>query len=316
VKNILIILILAACATNGGDRKNEKRNPSDDIQAAYSQAVDRLKNDFSENGWIVSRHQDGNTEHEGDSLIWTGLAMASLPCADGEMFSRRMARMIDENDGAMVRYEPLGEYAGGREISFDGATGLYFGIFQRIRQCPDEAQIWKATWQNHLTYLEENNWKLHPNADALVAPPFNVIRDYISYQLGLTDDIPSGVRLRSLEAAALTWSSAVIESKSSCFRVHLAFLYMLFLDDADLMLETAYDGFCYATEEADIPAIDHWCDRKNIDDWIKTFEYDLYEYRHQRCGGWEKPDGKSLKTPGLDLIFGIQLAYPEVLNGN
>ena len=114
----------------------------------------------------------------------------------------------------------------------------------------------------------------------------------------------------------MTGSSAVVESKQPCFRVHLAWLYMAFLNDADVMLESAYNGFCYATEKAGLPIIDHWCERIDIDKWINNFEYNVYEYAHQRCPAWETPDAGSLAVPGLDLIFAISFAYPEVLNAD
>lgn len=313
MKHLAIALLIVSCATSKGERKNEKRNPSDDIQATYSAAVDRLKKDFIEDGWIVSRRDDGSTEHEGDSLIWTGIAMAALSCNDGQIFADRMRQMIEENNGALVRYEPLGEYAGGREISFDGATGLYYGLFQRFKRCEQDLQDWKPTWQKHLSFLKENNYRLHPNSNATVAPQFNSIRDYISYQLGIFAEPPSSWRYRTLEGMAMTWSSAVVESKQPCFRVHLAWLYMSFLDDADVMLESAYDGFCYATENAQMPVIDHWCGRFDITKWVEGFEFNRWEYENQRCASYEKPDGKGLQTPGLDLIFNIAFAYPEVL---
>lgn len=311
---LLPILLLTACATDSGSRKNEKQDASEFVRTSYHQAVDRFTQNYFEDGWVVSRKQDGSTEHEGDSLIWTGLAMASLSCDSGRFISKRMAKMVADNSGALVRYEPLGEYAGGREISFDGATGLYYGLFNRLRRCPEDTDIWRDVWAEHLAFLVENNYRLHPNVDATVMPQFNSIRDYISFQLGILEDEPASWRYRTLEGMAMTWASAVTESKQPCFRVHLAWLYMSFLDDAGVLLDSAYTGFCYATEPAKLPIVDHWCNRISIEKWAKGFEFNKWEYENQRCPDWETPDAGSLKTPALDLIFNLAFAYPELLN--
>jgi len=313
IKILLILLAIVACKTGEG-RKSEKTDPPVSVSDTYATAVDRLETDHLEDGWIVSRYQDGKPEHQGDALIWTGLALAALSCDRGAEIEDRMIRMLTDNGGSMVRYEPLGEYAGGREITFDGATGLYYGIFNRLKACGTHDK-WRKAWALHLDALDKNNYVLHPNTTAIVPPQFNTIRDYISFMMGVEKE-PGDIRYRALEAQAMTWASATVEAREPCFRVHLAFLYMSFVEDAGKMLESAHEGFCYATEHANLPIIDHWCARINIDDWIKEFEYNVWENRMQRCyaDGWEQPDGRpGLDTPALDLIFTIAFAYPEIL---
>lgn len=312
---IIPLLLVIACASTGGERSNEKKSPSADIQAAYIEAVNRLTPLFVQNGWIVSRYEDGAPEHQGDSLIWTGLAMAALPCSIGDQFENRMIEMINDNDGALVRFEPLGEYANGREVTLDGATGLYYGVFQRLRNCKSHEK-WKAVWKKHVEYLEANDWVLHPNVTSTVIPEFNSIRDYISHELGLGEPV-DGYRYRTLEAMALGWTTATIESRSPCFRVHLSWLYLSFLEDSGNLLHSAHWGFCNATVEANVPLYDHWCGRRDIDKWVAEFVYDQWEMRNQRCHApdWETPDGRpNLMTPAIDLLFNISFAYPEVLN--
>lgn len=316
--SILALLVLTfACATKGEVRQNEKKDPPAFVLDAYDKAANRLTPTFVQDGWIISRYTDGSTEHEGDSLIWTGLAMAALSCDRGAVFENRMIRMISENQGALVRYEPLGEYANGREVTFDGATGLYYGVFQRLRRCSTEDK-WREVWKKHIDYLAENDYVLHPNVNSVVMPQFNAMRDYVTFQLGLGDE-PEDWRYRALEAEANVWSSVVVESRQPCFRVHLAWLHLSFLEDSNNLLRSAAWGFCVATDEANVPLYDHWCGRRDIDEWVDEFEFDQWEYRHQRCHGddWETPDGRpNLRTPGLDLLFAIAFVYPEVLNAD
>lgn len=309
---LFTILLFSSCSTV--DERAKPKEPTDKIRATYLEAVDRLFASHLENNWVVSRYLDGDTEHEGDSLLWTGIAMASLPCELGDVIEDAMAATIRRNGGALVRYEPLGEYANGREITFDGATGLYFGIFNRLENCGDTAMArWRNVWGLHLDYLQRNDWRFHANADASMPPGFNVLRDYISHILGLGDK-PVGSRIRLLESEAAAWSVSVIESGKPCYPAHLSFLYMLFLEKSGDLLKGAADTFCYATEEASMPWIDHWCGRKDISKWVSVFEYDKWEYRHQRCGSHETPDGKPrLMTPALDLIAALAYAYPKLL---
>ena len=311
---IIIFISALSCASSGSDRNEKRSDTPDDLQAIYDKAVDRLTTDYLEDNWVVSRDQDGSTEHEGDSLLWTGLAMASLSCEKGDAIENRMIQMFNSNSGAMVRYEPLGEYANGREITFDGATGLYYGVYQRLRNCNTHDK-WRDTWKQHTEYLKDNDYVLHPNVTATVLPQFNAIRDYISYMLDQGEE-PSKARYRGLEAQAITWSSINIEARKPCFPVHLSFLYLSFLEDSDNLLAASHEAFCYATEEANLPIIDHWCARRDIIDCVENeFQYNQWEYRQQRCSAdnWETPDGNGLATPAIDLIFSIWFAYPEVV---
>jgi len=69
-------------------------------------------------------------------------------------------------------------------------------------------------------------------------------------------------------------------------------------------------SFCGAAKAADMPTVDHWCSHKDIGEYIDSFEYNQWEYRHQRSGAWETPDGKEgLETPGLDLLVALVAKY-------
>lgn len=306
MKHLLPILLLTACAT-----ADEKRDPAGPDRAAlvvqYQELSARLLRDHTENGWIVSR-ENGQPRHQGDSLLWTGIAMAATTCEDGQIFADRMRTMLKENAGALVRYEPLPEnYKDGNEISFDGATGLYFGILARLVRCPSNIADWDAIWPVHLGFLERNYEYLHPNSTAAVEPPFNALRDIISHKLG-RGDMPGGVRLSALEAAATGWAYAVVKVREPAFRIHLAWLYMRSLERVNALSEGGRNGFCAAAKPAKLPLVEIWCGRMTVTDW--DFKLNEFEYASQR-GAWEKPDGKGYETPGLDRILALREALDD-----
>src|SRR5688500_14090048 len=63
---------------------------------------ERLMEELQEGGYVVSRWSDGSPEHVGDSLIWSGLAMAVLPCDAGRPILDAILRSLEERGGAFV----------------------------------------------------------------------------------------------------------------------------------------------------------------------------------------------------------------------
>lgn len=306
IKKLTTLIVLTACAT-APDKDQAAPQQRETFQAEYTELADRLIANHSEAGWVVSR-ENGQPRHMGDSLLWTGIAMAATTCEDGQIFADRMRTMLKENAGALVRYEPLPEnYKDGNEISFDGATGLYFGILARLVRCPSNIADWDAIWPVHLDFLERNYEYLHPNSTAAVEPPFNALRDIISHKLG-RGDMPGGVRLSALEAAATGWAYAVVKVKEPAFRIHLAWLYMRSLERVNALSEGGRNGFCAAAKPAKLPLVEIWCGRMAVTDW--KFTLNEYEYQSQRAA-WEKPDGKGYDTPGLDRILALREALDD-----
>jgi len=283
---------------------NAKRDEPLDLSAKYTEVADRLP-EFTENGWIVSRNLEDGTEHEGDSLLWTALAMAALDCERAKPYAAHLADMITRNDGALVRYEPLGEYANGREISFDGATGLYYGILDNIVRC-NAHDFWGHPWSKHVEAVDRNKGRLHPNVEAFVGPEFTVLPHYIGFLLGRRSE-PHGDRIRILEAQVSAWAVGVISTKAACFRLHLGWLYLDSLQTMDALGGAGKASYCGGTTDAQIPLLDHWCGRRDMSDWFEDFKYDEWEMRWQRCGGWETPDGNGYRTPAIDWLMGYKV---------
>jgi hypothetical protein len=62
--------------------------------------------------------------------------------------------------------------------------------------------------------------------------------------------------------------------------------------------------FCAATKGAGLPTTDSWCGRGGLDTWLDSFVYNTWQYRHQRCPGWEVADGAGDDQPAVDELVG------------
>lgn len=304
---IALLIMLTGCGVFGKRTPHPQVEPTPTAQERYAEAIDRLESGFVENGFIVSRWDDGRPEHMGEAILWTGLAMAHMPCERGNRFERRLIEVMLDHGGGLVRFEPLGEYANGREITVDGALGLYYGVADRIARC-NAADHWREPWRLHLAYLERHNGRLHVNARnyAVMPAEFTALRDAISHALGLRGK-PHTDRIRILESQVTAWASGVVAQKAPAYRLNLGRLALQGLERLGYRIDGS--AFCAVSEPARIANIEHWCGREGLSEFIEDFKFDTWEYRFQR-GAWEQPDGKAgLSTPGLDLIEALSTYY-------
>lgn len=313
-KILLIFLAIVSCQK--AKKPIEPSNPSEAALADYDQTVGALVTGFTQGGFgVVSRNASGDAEHLGEALIWGGTALWAIDCKRGAPISQAMAKMIMDHDGAMIRVEPLGEYEGGREITLDGAIGAFLGISRRVADC-GEADLWHEPMAKMLAFQEANDGRLHPNTPPRGLPgEFRYLRDLVAWSAGAADE-PGDHRKEDLEKIVGGWALAVRMAHDSgkgsdaCFRVNLGL-------DAILAIEThgkaisaiGRDEFCANTDRMDIPTVDHWCGRKSINGYLANYQPDLWEYRHQRCGAWESPDGAGNASPRLDKLMGFVMAH-------
>jgi len=304
---LLCLLFTFGCAK--AEDKHEPEPPTDPIVEQRNSVVNRLINNHVVDFAVVSRAIDGSTEHEGEGLIWAGVALQSLTCDEGFFIELAIRDMITRHGGALVRIEPLGEYAGGREITADGAIGLYAGIAARIKKCPDTLAAWSQTMRLHKDFLDTHRGVLHPNVDAKVPAEFTFSRDLLFHKLGLAG-MPDSDRSHILESQLVVWAWGVKKAKAACFRLNLSMLAVETNEALGLAPSQNFRNlWCAATNGTDVPLVDHWCGRKSIHDYIASFKTDEWEYRHQRCGAWETPDGDGLYTPSLDLLRALSVGY-------
>ena len=300
----LAIFCLVSCAREP-DRP-ELRDPPIEVQLRYHFASERLLADHLENGWVVTRKPDGTPEHTGEGLLWSGVALASLTCEDGAAIEDMLIATVTRLDGALVRYEPLGEYEGGREVTLDGAIGFWRGVAHRVVSCPGSAEKWTPAVKLHLDYVERSKGRLHPNAKAVLPPGFDYVLHLLGHRLGLSG-LPSGDTLDGLRTALALWAKATIDNRKPCYRVHLG---LLMLESVEALgVGVSRETFCIASKGAGMPLVDHYCGvEQPLLDWVDNFEFNRFEFAHQRCY-YETESVGDDQTPGLDFLVGVKHAY-------
>lgn len=282
-----IFIFLVAC---GSHKTAPKTDPSPDISTLYSSASARLIS-MLDSGWVVSRYDDKSMEHQGDALIWSGIAMASLSCEQGEIIESALIDAIVNANGSLYRHPSLPN-----QISMDGAIGLYRGIAHRIKAC-GKADAWKHAMELHIAIPDDI---LNSDSNVGLPPEFTYVRDLVAARTTGGPD-PSLARMDALTAEVTGWALGVVQSKSPCFRINLGFQSLKAAEELGINVD--HGPFCLATKDVHLAQVDTWCDRPGAETWIRNFKYDEWEYAHQRCVAWESPDGKpNLHTPGLDLI--------------
>lgn len=273
---ILCLFSLIACG-----HKPPTDPPHPTFPIPISEAIARFSS-MADAGWVVSRWDDGRAERVGDSLIWTGIAMAALPCADGEPYEAALQQMLTSTGGHLYRHPSLPS-----EWSLDGALGLYYGVSERVKRC--NSATWGPLMVQHAAAVE-------------LPPRFDVVRSALIAELG-AGPAPSEHDRGELGTEVAAWALADVVTRSAAFRLHLGFLALSVVD-----APKGKAAFCGAIGRAKMPLLDHFCGKGGLAEWTAAFHYDAWEYAHQRSPAWETPDGApGLHTPALDYLLAYQL---------
>lgn len=266
--------------------------PEYDHSNKYHNVSTRLP-DFLDRGFVVSKDPSGNLIHQGDSLLFSGLALYALDCYSGDPIANAFEKMLTDLDGGAYRHPDLAE----RELSLDGLLGFYRGISKRVFNC-GEKDRWAEAMKNHRARV----------ASALPAE-FNYVGDMLSYKLGLSDK-PDSKRVKTLAFEITQWANLVKLSKSACYRIHLGLLVMQILDQlGEPVSDEDRGAFAAAVKGTDMPAVEEYSGRPALDAYLTNFKYNEYQYRHQRCGTLEGPDGLGQDHPGVDFLVGYADLY-------
>jgi len=257
---------------------------------------------------VITLKPDGQPEHQGEALIWGGTALWAMSCDSGAGISAALADMINREGGQMIRVDPLGEYAVGREVTFDGAVGAFMGIARRVIDC-DEKELWKEPFEKLLEFQNSHGDRLHANVKSKLVGEFKYVRELIAYNLDLRDE-PDEERLRDLEKIIGGWALAVQlahntgQGSDACYRINLGLSTFKTLETLGKSIsDLGRNQFCENTKGMSIPTVDHFCGRENISVYLSNYNPASYEYRHQRCGEpWETADGNGNTSHQLDKI--------------
>jgi len=294
---LLLLPLVFGCAKAKDEPKPQ--DPSQEVAAEFGAYQTRLVS-MLDNGWVVSRDSDGSVAHAGDSLIWSGVALGTLDCDAGQPIEDALLAMLQETGGKMYRHPTLKD-----EVSLDGAIGLYFGIARRVSRCPSSLEKWSVAVGLNAAFGDD---PMNANGEKL-PKDWDVLRDLLMVKLAQAP-APDQSRAGSLQTEVAVWAAGVNAKHASCYRVNLGWLTLQTLEELGADTSRGRNEFCVAVRGMDIPLVRSYCgDTAAIPDYVASFKPDEWEFRHQRCTGWETPDGAPYKTPALDLLLAIREGY-------
>lgn len=260
--------------------------PSSESSRKFQDAVLRLPK-FLDKGFVVSLNGDQKI-HQGDSLLFSGLALYALDKQSGQPIADAFAKMMEERDGGTYRHPDMPD----RETSLDGLLGLYRGIAKRINLC-DEKPLWAKVMKNHRARMA-----------ASLPAEFNLVADALAFRLGLADS-PDIRRISNLALEVSTWATLVKRGRRSCYRIHLGLLALQGMEDLGFPVSPDDKAkFADATSGTKMPTVDEFCGRPAIEAFLKDFTYNKWQYQHQRNPVWEAPDGYGQDHPAIDYLVG------------
>ncbi|NRA68309.1 MAG: hypothetical protein HRU19_27745 [Pseudobacteriovorax sp.] len=302
-----------------------KPNPVlDSLWGKYDFYESRLLSEFISQTdgyeYVISRDGNNRAKHQGDSLLWTSIALGTGTCAATEGILDSLIRSIKEREGALVRFEPLPANYFDNATSRDQVTGALFGFAARARRCPQDFDKLKDSWTLVSRYIEKHD-ALHDgnNGNYRITPGFRFLIRQMDHYFGI-GGAPGGVAKATFEGALVANVFAIDITKESCYPVHLTTLNAI---TADLLgrpiKKRVFSQICRATDGMDLPLTDWYCRRlkgSNLAFYLDDFDNEdiskpqhRYEYRHQRCPAYESPDIRpGDRSPAVDFLILQRLA--------
>lgn len=265
--------------------------PNGDHATKLAEVVSRLP-EFLDRGFVISK-QNGTTLHQGDSLLFSGLALYAMDCQAGQPIADGFADMLRQTDGNVYRHPDQPD----REVSLDGLLGMYRGINKRVQFC-GEKDLWAGLME-------------HTRAKVSASMPaeFNLVSSMMEFVLGI-GDCPDLRRLETLTIEVSAWADLVRLRKDTAYRIHLGLLALQTLEEMGAPLSDKQRGrFAQATDGTNLVTTDHFSGRPGLSEFLDGFQYNTWQYRFQRNPDWEKPDGQDQEHPGVDYLVGYADLY-------
>ncbi len=298
---------LAGCAHEKAQPR-ESALESADAQATYQETAGRILADFTPDGWLISKYDDGTLEHTGDSLIFTGMLLGVLSCEDVPKIEGALIGMINTLEGGFWRHPTKPD-----DVSQDGALGVYWGVSHMLTRCPERMVNWSEPLKKHMAL---GDYQLNRNSMAQIFPEYDYARDYLFY-IAAGGPKPDSGRLDRLgkEVAGSAFLAKTANQtgigSDACFRVHIG---LLAIETAEIFGGRLQDGtrdlLCEEAKGMGLSTLDAYCGRwEGVNELLDTWQYDEWEYQPQRCE-WESADGRAgLHTPGLGRLVGLRSKF-------
>ncbi len=272
----------------------------------------RLAATFVKNGYVVSLAADGSIDHVGDSVLWSSIAMAILPCDQGDAMERAVTQSMTARSGAVVRFEPLPASYANNVTSRDMETGAMFGFAVRAARCAGSRPALASAWGLHLGFIAKSGGhELFPitspttQTHYVISPGLGFLQDAVGDELGVAS-APGGISKATFESSLVATVEGIrADSSAACYPAHLSTLQAVAAEYAGRPIKRrVYDDLCDATRSMDLPLTDWYCRRRDAASYLASYVPNQYEYRHQRCGSRESPDmNAGEQSPGLDYLI-------------
>lgn len=283
MKKSLLLILSMLCACSKAESQPENPPP---IGTTYIAAANRLAG-MLEDGWVVSRWADGTPRDRGDSLIFTGIAMGALSCADGAQPEAALAKMLRDNHGVPYRHPTIQD-----DYSLDGLLGLWWGIAGRTKRCPETKELWAALLPEH-------------EKAVAIEPLFHTALQQVMADLGVAPQ-PSASDRGELGALVGGWAFAVVAKSHAAYRLHLGFLTLSLIDAPH-----GKNVFCSSVPQAKIALLEQFCGRGGLAEWQQAFAYNRFVYAFQRASWESEQVPAGLETSGIDLLVALRVLYPD-----
>lgn len=322
-----IILVLATLL--GGCACSTKPKPPAPVtepsalqRTDYRATSSRVLASFMQGPYVCARGAGGELACNGEAILWSGVYLWSAPCADGAAASAGLAAMVTREGGGVLRLEPIGEYANGRQATLDSMVGFMLGVTRRVLDC-GEAELWREPLLLMTTWQHAHDERLHPGTWNRYEPEWNAVRDLLASSLGLVPP-PSTDRLSALGNEVALWAQAIRLSYDAwasdatqrpprgCYPFGLGLMTFLTLERLGQPAGDGHRGrLCAASSGAGNPALDAFCGRGTLLPWLdeNAGDPDAWEFRFQRCTLWETPDGAGRMSAGVDRLFAQVMAF-------
>lgn len=275
---------------------------------------------LADRGWVVTRKPEKSVEHVGEALLWYGPARFAASCGTGEVYDQPVMDMLEATHGGLERYTPIGDYAGGHEVTFDDAVGFYLGVATAITRCGRGDQ-WKEPFALHLDYLQKHGHELYAGTGASMPPGLDLVVDLIAERLGLGPAHDAG-KMTVAEGVLMGMLGGIQGKKTlhdadpskyplpACYQANLAELWISSVEAFGVEVgENALTTMCITAKGMEIPTWEHRCERASLQGWLShDWVENDYEFRHQRCG-WEAKDGQGNQNPFVDWLYGASRAF-------
>lgn len=282
-----------------------KSKPVDSIDpghhsSPFAETQSRLVNAFLPGGFVVSKTVTGTYDDQGDSLLFTGLALAVLDCDKVPLILDGFRRMQANHRNYWVRFDPLPQEYIDRQnfVSRDGVTGALFGFAKAAKRCPQSAEEIQGIVARWLGAIGDSVF-LYPGVLAgIITPSFHTLMRLARGE-GVSD-----LDYEEYHVAALTTATLIKHNKSACYPIHLQTIqHMTIEQQGHPLLKRHKDQWCAVTKDMGLLLTDWWCGRNEaeIRAWLSKPE-SPHVYAHQRCK-WESQDGDGKLSPRVDFLL-------------